>query len=68
MKETLRSHIFSWVTIDGYKKNEIFTIRKKFLCSFNGPYNPFIEKKIFLQSNKNLIPLMGYTTQSRENK
>ena len=36
------------------------------MCSFNRDYNLSIEKQKFLQPNKNPIPLMGYTTQSRE--
>ena len=68
MKETSRSRILSWATIDGYKNLDFYNNKKKILCSFNGVYNPSSENERFLQSNKNPIPLMGCTTQSRESK
>ena len=34
----------------------------------NGAYNPSIKKQRFLQPNKNLIPLIVCTTQSREQR
>ena len=40
------------------KKTKNFAIIK-FICSYNGAYNLFIEKKIFSQPNKNLMPLNG---------
>ena len=43
-------------------KTKIFTTTKKFLGSFNGAYNPSNENERFLQWNKNIIPLMGCTT------
>ena len=40
------------------KKLKFVNNNKKFLCSYNGAYNPLIENKIFLQPNKNHIPLI----------
>ena len=61
MKEASRS------LIDGYK-NLNFYNKKKFLCSYNEAYNPTIGKIKFLQSNKNLIFLLGCSAQFIENK
>ena len=47
-------------------KKKFFYNNKKLLYSYNGAYNPSIKVKRFLQSNKNLIPLMECTTQSKE--